>query len=128
MSLIAAIQMCSSDKVSDNLDTTSRLIEEAVTQGAKLIVLPEMFAIMGKKDTDKLAAKEIFGKGPIQDFLSRTARTQSVWIVGGTIPIQAEDSHKVRAACIVYATIDLNLLHERRRQIPSIKNQRKDLC
>jgi nitrilase len=46
MNKIAAIQMSSTDNVDENLQTAARLIEEALNNGAKLIVLPEMFAIM----------------------------------------------------------------------------------
>jgi len=102
MPKIAAIQMCSSDVVDENLATAAQLIEEAVMNKAELIVLPEMFAIMGKTPTDKVNAKEAFGSGKIQNFLSQQAKKFNVWIVGGTIPIACENPHKVRAACIVY--------------------------
>jgi len=38
------------------------------------VALPEYFAIMGMKDTDKVAVREAEGKGPIQNFLSRMAK------------------------------------------------------
>ena len=47
MSKIAAIQMCSSHILNDNLKIASRLINEAAKNEAKLVVLPEMFAVMG---------------------------------------------------------------------------------
>jgi predicted amidohydrolase len=99
---IAAIQMCSSDKVNENLATAKKLIIEAVKGDAKLIVLPEMFAIMGKHDQDKLAIKEDLGHGEIQGFLAEQAKAHQVWIVGGTIPIACADKNKVRAACLMY--------------------------
>jgi predicted amidohydrolase len=102
MPIIAAIQMCSSDKVEDNLKTAERLIVEAAKNNAELVVLPEMFAIMGKKDTDKIAVKEKFGIGKIQDFLSNTAKKYNVWIVGGTIPLESTSENKVFASSLVY--------------------------
>ena len=42
--------------------------EDAVCRGAKLVVLPEYFCIMGMKDTDKLAVREQPGERPIQSF------------------------------------------------------------
>lgn len=99
---IAAIQLCSSHIVDENLALAARLIAQAVLCGAQLIVLPEMFSIMGKNPTDKVAVKEAFGVGRIQDFLSEQARMHKTWIVGGTIPIACDDDHKVRAASIVY--------------------------
>lgn len=99
---IAAIQMRSSNNVDDNLKTAERLIKEAALHDAKLVVLPEMFAIMGKTSEDKVAVKENFGAGKIQDFLSEQAKINKIWIVGGTIPIACDDENKVRAASIVY--------------------------
>jgi len=71
---IAGIQMASGPIVSANLSEAERLIKIAADQGAKLIVLPEYFAIMGIKDTDKVKASEKEGNGPIQHFLSSTAK------------------------------------------------------
>lgn len=94
--------MCSSHIVNDNLTKSASLIREAAENGAKLVVLPEMFAIMGETSKDKVQVSEIFGNGIIQDFLSNQAKKHKIWIVGGTIPIACEDPHKVRAASIVY--------------------------
>ena len=99
---VAAIQMASGPYVSSNLSEAARLIEVAVNQGARLVVLPEYFAIMGLKDTDKVAAKEVEGKGPIQEFLSSTAKKHKIWLIGGTIPLKCSSPDKVRNSCLVY--------------------------
>ncbi|MCB5187162.1 carbon-nitrogen hydrolase family protein [Methylobacillus caricis] len=99
---IAAIQMASGPYVSANLSEAERLIEIAVSQGAKLIALPEYFAIMGLKDTDKVAAREKEGSGPIQRFLSKTAKKHQIWLIGGSVPLATENPDKVRNACLVY--------------------------
>jgi predicted amidohydrolase len=99
--VVAAIQMASSPNVGANLIEAGRLIEKAAAQGARLVVLPENFAIMGKTETDKLEVAENDGSGPIQDFLAKTAERFKIWLVGGTMPIRAA-SGKVRAACLVY--------------------------
>ncbi len=84
---IAAIQMASGPHVSANLSEAERLIEVAANQGAKLVVLPEYFAIMGLKEIDKVAVREVEGKGPIQDFLSKMAKKHDIWLIGGSIPL-----------------------------------------
>ncbi|EKD77458.1 MAG: hypothetical protein ACD_42C00326G0002 [uncultured bacterium] len=99
---IAAIQMCSSHLVDDNLKMAAHFIAEAAHNKTQLVVLPEMFAIMGKNPADKIAVKEIYGAGKIQDFLSAQAKMHHIWIVGGTIPIACDNKNKVRAASIVY--------------------------
>ncbi len=102
MNKCAAIQMASSPNVDANLTEAKRLIEQAVAKGAELIVLPENFAIMGLTEFDKLDHSESEGDGPIQEFLSSVAKSFSVWLVAGTIPLQADDSKKIRACCMVF--------------------------
>jgi len=86
MKKIAAIQMCSSHIFDENLKIAEKLVVEAAKNNAKLIVLPEMFAMMGLAAGDKVSAKETFGSGRIQSFLSEQSNKNDVWIVGGTIP------------------------------------------
>ena len=99
---VAAIQMASGSSVSANLEAVLRLIEDAVSQGARLVALPEYFCIMGVKDTDKLAAQEQPGKGLIQSFLSETSRRLGIWLVGGTVPLASPEPGKVYNSCLVY--------------------------
>lgn len=98
---LAALQMASSPNVSGNLLEAGRLIDTAAGQGAKLIVLPENFALMGLSESDKLAIAETDGSGPIQEFLSKSAERNRIWLVGGTLPIRGA-SNKVRAASLVF--------------------------
>lgn len=99
---VAAIQMTSNVIVKDNLVAAGKLIKQAAQTGVKLIVLPEAFPMLGKNPLDKVDICELEGKGPIQDFLANQAATHKVWIVGGTIPLAASSSNKIRAACLVY--------------------------
>ena len=99
---IAGIQMASGPNVSANLSEAERLIKIATEQGAKMIVLPEYFAIMGIKDTDKVKVAEKEGDGQIQRFLSTTAKKRDVWIIGGSVPLESELKDKIYNACMVY--------------------------
>jgi nitrilase len=101
MTICAAIQMASGPQVSANLLEAEKLIGEAAKAGAKLVALPENFAIMGMNEYDKVKVGEVDGKGPIQDFLSNIAKKHGVWVIGGTIPILGTDTSKVRAACLI---------------------------
>jgi len=102
MTRVAAVQMTSGPAVPANLDEAGRRIHAAADAGARLIVLPENFALMPLTDADRLAVAEPDGRGPIQDFLAAQARTHRVWLVGGTIPLATQASDKVRAACLVF--------------------------
>ena len=101
MPIAAAIQMTSTAVVRENLDAAETLLREAARQGAVLAALPENFALMGLKEEDKLAAAETDGRGPIQEWLSATARALNLWIVGGTIPIALPGESRVAAANLV---------------------------
>ena len=99
---IAGVQMASGPNVAANLSEAEKLIQIAAQQGAKMIALPEYFAIMGLKETDKVAVAEDLGKGPIQQFLADTAKKFEVWIVGGSIPLVSDTAGKIRNTCLVF--------------------------
>ncbi|MFA4969221.1 MAG: carbon-nitrogen hydrolase family protein [Sulfuritalea sp.] len=99
---IAAVQMISGPDVAPNLATAGRLIAEAAAAGAQLVALPEYFPLIGATDADRLAAREADGSGPIQDFLAGAAQKHGLWLVGGSIPLQANDPAKLRNACLVF--------------------------
>jgi len=99
---MAAIQMASGPNVAANLSECERLIAMAAAGGAKLVALPEYFAIMGLEDTDKVAVREQPGKGPIQAFLAAQAKKHGIWLVGGSVPLDCGDPKKVYNSCLVY--------------------------
>ena len=103
MLLMAAIQMVSEPGIAANLAMAADLLAEAAGRGAQLAVLPENFALMGRRETDKLAVQEAPGVGPIQDFLAEQAARHRLWLVGGTLPLRtADDGARVRAACLLF--------------------------
>lgn len=99
---VAALQTVSGPDVAANLLTAGALAEEAAAAGAALVALPEYFGIMGLRDTDKLAARERPGAGPIQDFLANTASRLGLWIVGGSVPLDAGRDDRVYNSSLVY--------------------------
>jgi deaminated glutathione amidase len=99
---IAAIQMVSSASLQENLITAKRLIQAAAQDGAQLAVLPEYFCIMGLKDTDKVRAKEKLGSGPIQEELAAIAKDSGIYLIAGTIPLEAKDPNKVLNTTLVF--------------------------
>ncbi|MFP5403784.1 MAG: nitrilase-related carbon-nitrogen hydrolase, partial [Gammaproteobacteria bacterium] len=99
---VAAIQMASSPNVASNLAEAERLIEQAVGAGARLVALPEFFCIMGMKDADVVKVREAEGDGPIQAFLARMAKKHKIWLIGGSVPLEANAANKVRNSCLVY--------------------------
>jgi nitrilase len=84
---VAALQMVSTPERERNLRDAERLIAQAASEGAQLVLLPEYFCFMGYKDSDKLAVREAYGDGPIQRFLADSARRHGLWVIGGTLPL-----------------------------------------
>ena len=101
--LVAAVQMDSGDEPARNLRDARRLILEATTAGARLVVLPENFALMSSDDTARRQLAEADGSGPIQAALADMAVASGAWIVGGTLPIACGADRPPAAACCVYA-------------------------
>ncbi len=99
---IAAIQMVSAASVEPNLEAARRLVAQAAAAGASLVVLPEFFCLLGRRDTDKVDAREPAGDGPIQRALADIARESGVWLIGGTVPIASSEPRRIRNACLVH--------------------------
>ena len=103
MSILAAIQMVSGPNIAENLAVAAELLAQAAAEGARLAVLPENFALMGRGEGDKVVVRETEGEGPIQAFLAEQASRHRLWLVGGTIPLRtASDERRVRAACLLF--------------------------
>ena len=98
---VAAIQMASGPNIEGNLSEARRLVAKAAEQGAKLVVLPEFFAIMGMNEQDKVKVREQAGQGPIQQFMSETARRHKIWLMG-SLPLAANAPDKVRNSLLVF--------------------------
>ncbi|BBO20102.1 acyltransferase [Candidatus Desulfobacillus denitrificans] len=99
---IAAVQMVSGPDIAQNLREAERLVAEAAARGARLVALPEYFPLISGSETDKVRAREKDGAGPLQDFLRETALRHRVWLVGGSIPLEAAAPEKVRNSCLVF--------------------------
>lgn len=102
--MLAALQMNSTEVLHDNLLAAERLLRQAAQQGATLAVLPENFALMGAHERDKLEIAERFQQdspqGPIQSLLSTLAKELALWIVAGTVPLQADSEHAFAASLL----------------------------
>ncbi|MCW3149819.1 carbon-nitrogen hydrolase family protein [Stutzerimonas stutzeri] len=100
---LAVIQMASQADILANLSHARGLLEQAAGAGARLAVLPENFAAMGRGDLPALGRAEAEGKGPILPWLKQTARDLRLWIVAGTLPLppDAQPQGKPRACSLL---------------------------
>ena len=105
---IAALQMVSTPDWASNRDSAARLIAQAAAGGAGLVLLPEYFCVLGRRDTDKLALAEPPADGagatpgPIQAFLADAAREHGLWVVGGTLPVTTGSPDQALNRCCVF--------------------------
>lgn len=93
---LAVLQMVSQDQLAANLLAARRLLEQAAERGARLAVLPENFAAMGRRDLADLARAEGCGEGPILPWLKQAARDLGLWIVAGTLPLPPDGRPQAR--------------------------------
>jgi len=75
--------MSSTPEKAKNFEAVERLIPEAVSAGAKLVALPELWSCHGLEQVYKENAEPI--PGPTTEFLGRLAGELGVWVLGGSI-------------------------------------------
>ncbi len=100
---VAAVQTVSTPDPAENRRVVARLVREAAQAGAQVVLLPEYWALLGQRDTDKLAHAETPGHGPLQEFMAGLAREHRVWLLGGTIPLASGIEGKVLNTLLAYA-------------------------
>src|SRR6266702_1074216 len=101
MGKVAAVQMTSSHVVADNLAAAGELLREAKDLGCDIACLPENFSFIGLRDADKPQVAEPDREGPVQSFLSDTARKLKMWILGSTIVIRGDSERRVANASLL---------------------------
>src|SRR3954447_20651281 len=79
----AAVQMVASDDKAANLREAQRWVRQAAAQGARLIVLPEVFIWRGNKKEERGAAETI--PGPSSECLASLARELGIYFLAGSI-------------------------------------------
>ena len=99
---IAALQMVSAPDLATNLATAERLIDQAASEGGKLVSLPEYFVQIGWHESEKFQITEEFGQGLVQEMLASKARQHDIWVAGGSIPIKTKDPAKVTNTALLF--------------------------
>ncbi len=104
---VSVVQMISGMDVENNLKSAGHWLGESARQGARLVVLPENFAIFSVKQMLQGGIDEREAGGTIRSFLSESAKALGIWIVGGTVPSAArpdgsEIDGRVRTVCRLY--------------------------
>lgn len=101
--IFAAIQLTSTDSLADNLQTSFQQLKKAQENGAICAVLPENFAWMGAEH-EPISVAEVDGSGPVQTFLSKTAKALQIWIIGGShkLIVEGDAKRRITNTTLVY--------------------------
>ncbi len=111
---VAVVQLVSTEDVQRNLRATEALIGKAAAAGAKLILLPENFAVLDGGPLSQFAEREGDNTALLQGFLREQAMANQVFLVAGTMPmatrplrtgdteVQTINDGRVRPASLVY--------------------------
>lgn len=101
--LIAAVaQMVSGSELKSNLTQAESLLQQAKSQGAQLVVLPENFAYFGYKPMAEVAEGPERAS-PVCDFLREQSQSLALWIVAGTAPFAVSASGEAAPEGKVFA-------------------------
>jgi predicted amidohydrolase len=79
----AVIQMSSTPDREENKATAAALIREAVSAGADLVALPELWSCHGLDEVYRENAEPV--PGPTTEFLGNLARELGIYLLGGSI-------------------------------------------
>ncbi|XP_061680378.1 omega-amidase NIT2 isoform X2 [Syngnathoides biaculeatus] len=107
---LAVIQLQVGTVKADNLSRARRLIDEAAGQGSKVVLLPECFNSPYGSGFFPAYAEKIPGEST--QVLSRAAKDNKIYLVGGSIP--EEDAGKLYNSCAVFGPDGQQLVKHRK--------------
>jgi predicted amidohydrolase len=84
----AAIQLTATADADRNLETADRLVRAAALDGARLVVLPEKWSVLGDADTVRAGAQPL--DGPALTWARAVARELEVDLIAGSIAERGE--------------------------------------
>jgi predicted amidohydrolase len=84
---VAAVQTTAGPEPGRNLEAAARLVDDAVSAGAELVVLPEYFSIAGDPDFLRLHAEPM--EGPTMAWASELAGNLGIHLLAGSFPEDA---------------------------------------
>jgi predicted amidohydrolase len=90
----AAVQLTATPDKAANLETADRLVRQAAADGARLVVLPEKWSVLGRGADLRAGAEPL--DGPAIAWARETARELGVDLVAGSVSERVEGDEKLR--------------------------------
>jgi len=90
----AAVQLTATPDKAANLEAADRLVRQAATDGARLVVLPEKWSILGRGADLRAGAEPL--DGPAIAWARQIARELAIDLVAGSISERVEGDEKLR--------------------------------
>jgi len=90
----AAVQLTATPDKAANLETADRLVRQAAADGARLVVLPEKWSVLGRGADLRAGAEPL--DGPAIAWARETARELGVDLVAGSVSERVEGDDKLR--------------------------------
>lgn len=94
---VAAIQMDSRPDRDTNLAEAERLVAAAVRDGAGFVALPEMFNLLGNRETLREGAEAL--DGPTQTWAAEQARAHRIHLLAGSM-IERSGDRRFNTSCL----------------------------
>ncbi|CAN8005832.1 unnamed protein product [Ixodes pacificus] len=107
---LALLQLAVTPNILKNFERASERIKEAASAGAKMVCLPECFSFPYEPKYISKYAEPIPGRS--SEMLSRWARENQVYLIGGTLSEREDD--RLYTTCLVYGP-DGSLLAKHRK-------------
>jgi predicted amidohydrolase len=98
---VACVQMTSRADKAANLETAERLVAQAASTGADVVVLPEKWNAIGDAAVSHATAEPLEG-GESAAAMSDWARRRGITLVGGSITERREGREKLSNTCVVF--------------------------
>lgn len=96
---VAAVQLQCVPDAAEVRTRAAGMVERAVDEGSTLVVLPELFASLGRR-SDMVAAAEP-RNGPTVRWASALASAHGCWLVAGSFVERADDGRLFNTACLL---------------------------
>jgi predicted amidohydrolase len=90
----AAVQLTATPDKASNLQTADRLVRRAAADGARLVVLPEKWSVLGRGDDLRAGAEPL--DGPAVTWARDAARELGIDLVAGSVSERVEGEEKLR--------------------------------